>query len=93
MSILHITRALSSPLSNKLIFCLEDSFIVDKWPATVTMHHMMNTDGFTDVVWNLGWNKLPPDSFLSDLYSQVEYSTGEFKALQLIVFVVFGVVD
>ena len=30
---------------------------------------------------------------MSHLYTQLEYSTGEFQALQLIVLAVFGVVD
>ena len=33
---------------------------------------------------------LPLDSFMSNLYSQLQYSTGEFQALQLIVLVVSG---
>ena len=36
---------------------------------------------------------LPADSFMSKLYSQMEYSAEEFQALQLIVLVVFGVMD
>ena len=35
---------------------------------------------------------LSSDSFISKLYSQLEYSTGEFR-LQLIVLAVFGSVD
>ena len=31
--------------------------------------------------------------FMSHLYTELEYSTGEFQALQLIVLAVFGVVD
>ena len=31
--------------------------------------------------------------FMSHLATQISYSTGEFRALQLIVFVAFGVVD
>ena len=30
---------------------------------------------------------------MSHLYTELEYSTGEFQALQLIVLAVFGVVD
>ena len=39
---------------------------------------------------NIGLNMIPSDSFLSDLYSQLGYSTGVYKALQLIAPGVFG---
>ena len=42
---------------------------------------------------NIGLDILPWDSFMSNLYSQLEYSTVEFQALHLIVIAVFGVVD
>ena len=41
---------------------------------------------------NIGFN-IPSDSFMSHLYTELEYSTREFQALQLIVLAVFGVVD
>ena len=44
------------------------------------------------IVQNIGFN-IPSDSFMSHLYTQLEYSTGEFQASQLIVLAVFGVVD
>ena len=40
-----------------------------------------------------GLNMFPLDSFMSCLHSLLGYSTGEFQALQLIVFVAFGAVD
>ena len=42
---------------------------------------------------NIGLNMFPLDSFMSCLHSLLEYSTGEFQALQLIVLVAFGAVD
>ena len=42
---------------------------------------------------NIGFNMVPSDPFMSHLASQFGYSAGEFQALQLIVLVVFGVVD
>ena len=41
---------------------------------------------------NIGFN-IPSDSFMPHLFTQLEYSTWEFQALQLIVLAVFGVVD
>ena len=38
-------------------------------------------------------NMFPLDSFMSCLHSLLGYSTGEFQALQLIVFAAFGAVD
>ena len=43
--------------------------------------------------YNIWSNMLPPDSFLSNLYSQQGYSTEEFQALQLIFLEVFGGLD
>ena len=40
-----------------------------------------------------GISMLPPDSFMSNLYSQLRYFIGEFHALQLIVLAVFGAMD
>ena len=42
---------------------------------------------------NIGLNMFPLDSFMSWLHSLLEYSTGEFQALQLIVLAVFGAMD
>ena len=42
---------------------------------------------------NIGLNMLPLDSFTLCLHSLLGSSTVEFKALQLIVLVAFGVVD
>ena len=42
---------------------------------------------------NIGSNIFPLDSFMSCLHSLLEYSTGEFQALQLIVLAAFGAVD
>ena len=42
---------------------------------------------------NSGLSMFPLDSFMSCLHSLLRYSTGEFQALQLIVFAAFGVVD
>ena len=39
---------------------------------------------------NIGLNMLPLDSFMSCLHSLLEYSTGEFQALQLILLAAFG---
>ena len=36
---------------------------------------------------------LPSDFFMSNLYSHLGYSTGEFQILQLIALVVFDAVD
>ena len=42
---------------------------------------------------NNGLNMFPLDSFLSCLDSLLEYFTGEFQALQLIVLTAFDAVD
>ena len=42
---------------------------------------------------NIGTNMLPSGPFMSWLDSLLGYSSEEFQALQLIVFVVFGAVD
>ena len=42
---------------------------------------------------NIGLNTIPLHSYKSCLHSLLEYSTGEFQALQLIVLAVFGAVD
>ena len=42
---------------------------------------------------NYGFNIVPSGPFMTHLDTQLGYSTGEFPALQLIVLVVFGVVD
>ena len=38
-------------------------------------------------------NIMQSDSYMSKLYSQLIYSPGELKTLQLIVLVVFGAID
>ena len=42
---------------------------------------------------NIGLNMSPLDTFMSCLHSLLEYSTGEFQALQLIVLAALGAVD
>ena len=42
---------------------------------------------------NIGFNTVLTDPFMSHLATQLGYSAGEFRALQLIVLVAFGVVD
>ena len=42
---------------------------------------------------NIGFNTVLTDPFMSHLATQLGYSAGEFKALQLIVLAAFGVVD
>ena len=42
---------------------------------------------------NIGFNTVLMDPFMSHLATQLEYSAGEFQALQLIVLAAFGVVD
>ena len=42
---------------------------------------------------NIGLNMLPSDSFMTCLDSLLEYSTGEFQALQVIVLAMFGAVN
>ena len=42
---------------------------------------------------NIGFNMVPFDLFMSHLATQLGYSVGEFQALQLIVFVAFGLVS
>ena len=42
---------------------------------------------------NIGFNVVPSDPFMSHLATQLGYSAGEFRALQLIVLATFGVVD
>ena len=46
-----------------------------------------------DLLLEYGLSMLLSDSFMSNLYSQLYSSTGEYQALQLIVFVVFGALD
>ena len=42
---------------------------------------------------NIGFSMVPSNPFMSHLDTQLGYFTGEFQALQLIILVVFGVVD
>ena len=46
-----------------------------------------------DILLEYGIELFPLDSFMSCLHSLLGYSTGEFQALQLIVFAAFGAVD
>ena len=46
-----------------------------------------------DLLSNIDFNMLPLDSFMSNLYSQLGFFTGEFQALQLVVLAVFGIVN
>ena len=46
-----------------------------------------------DSFQNIGLNMVSSDPFMSHLDTQLGYSTGEFQALQMIVHVVFGVVN
>ena len=43
--------------------------------------------------WNIELSMLPSGPVVSNVYSQSEYSAGEFQVLQLIVLVVFGASD
>ena len=46
-----------------------------------------------DLLWDIGFNTVLTDPFMSHLATQLEYSAGEFQASQLIVLAAFGVVD
>ena len=46
-----------------------------------------------DLLWNIGFNTVLTDPFMSHLATQLGYAVGEFQALQLIVLAAFGVVD
>ena len=75
------------------------------WPLVSVLNYILTLGILRSVIFhlpgcfcpwtfyqNIGFN-IPSDSFMSHLYTELEYSTGEFQALQLIVLVVFGVVD
>ena len=75
------------------------------WPLVSVLNYILTLGILRSVIFhlpgcfcpwtffqNIGFN-IPSDSFMSHLYTELEYSTGEFQALQLIVFAVFGVVD
>ena len=47
----------------------------------------------SSILWNIGFNMLPSDFFMSCLDSLPGYYIGEFKTLQLIVFASFGAVN
>ena len=53
----------------------------------------MHSRPYAYAYWIGTTSLLPSDSFMSDLYCQLGYSTREFQALQLITLAVFGAVD
>ena len=55
--------------------------------------HLRGCFCFWNVIYNIWLNVLPSDSFMSILYYKLGFSIGEFKAVQLIVLVVFVAVD
>ena len=74
-----------------LVFVLNNTLKLGIWCSTIP--HIQGCFCPWTFFQNIGFNMVPSDPFMSHLATQLGYSAGEFQALQLIVLVVFGVVD
>ena len=74
-----------------LVFVLNNTLILGIWCSTIP--HLPWCFCPWTFFQNIGFNTVLTDPFMSRLATQLGYSAGEFRALQLIVLVAFGVVD
>ena len=78
------------PINYHLIYTLDFLYISKSGSANAQLPGCFCPWTFS---LNIGLSIFPLDSFMSCLHSLLGYSTGEFRALQLIVFAAFGTVD
>ena len=71
--------------------CFNNTLILGIWCSTIL--HLPGCFCPWTFFENIGFNTVLTDPFMSHLATQLEYSAGEFQALQLIVLAAFGVVD
>ena len=74
-----------------LVFVLNSILKLCIWHSAIS--HLPGCFSPWTFFQNIGFNIVPSDPFISHLAAQLGYSAGEFRALQLIVLVAFGVVD
>ena len=74
-----------------LVFVLNNILILGIWCSTIP--HLPGCFCPWIFFENIGFNTVLTDPFMSHLATQLEYSAGEFQALQLTVLAAFGVVD
>ena len=74
-----------------LVFVLSNILILGIWCSTIP--HPPGCFCPWTFFENIGFNTVLTDPFMSHLATQLGYSAGEFRALQLIVLAAFGVVD
>ena len=72
-------------------FILNNTLVLGIWCTTIP--HLPGCFYPWTFFQNIGFNMMPSDPFMSHLATQLGYSAGEFRALQLIVLATFGVVD
>ena len=77
-------------INYRLIYTLGFLYISNSGSANVDLPGCFCPWTFS---FNIALNMFPLDSFMSCLHSLLGYSTGEFQALQLIVFAAFGAVE
>ena len=74
-----------------LEFVLSNTLILGIWCSTIP--HLPGCFCPWTFFYNIGFNMVPSDPFMSHLATQLGYSVGGFQAWQLIVLATFGVVD
>ena len=74
-----------------LAFHFKNTLILGIWCSTIP--HLPGCFCPWTFFQNIGFNMVPSDPFMSHRATQLGYSAGEFQALQLIVLVMFGVVN
>ena len=89
--LLSVDNSLIPGLLWLLAFVLNNTLILGIWCSTIP--HLPGCFCPWTFFQNIGFNMVPSDPFMSHLATQLGYSAGEFRALQLIVLATFGVVD
>ena len=74
-----------------LVFVLNNTLILGIWCSTIP--HLPGCFCPWTFFQNIGFNIVPSDPFMSHLATQLGYSAGEFRDLQLIFLAAFGVMD
>ena len=87
-SYINITRHVT-----KATFCAMALYHKEQLSTCSTIPHIPGCFCPWTFFQNIGFNMVPSDPFMSYLATQLGYSAGEFRALQLIVLATFGVVD